>query len=98
VVNAVVAPIPHQVKGFAPAAMVTLREGARTTADDLKAFCIEKGPLYSHPRHVAVVKALPLNGAGKIDRAAVQAQLAALSSSPSPAGGGSDCRRQSGVG
>jgi len=77
VVNAVVAPVPHKVKGFAPAAMVTLREGARTTADELKAFCIAKGPLYSHPRHVAVVPALPLNGAGKIDRAAVQAQLAA---------------------
>jgi long-chain acyl-CoA synthetase len=81
VVNAVVAPIRHAVKGFAPAAMVTLREGARTTGDELKAFCIEMGPLYSHPRHVAVVAALPLNGAGKIDRAAVQAQLAAPASS-----------------
>jgi long-chain acyl-CoA synthetase len=77
VVNAVVAPVTHPVKGFAPAAMVTLREGADATADALKAFCIANGPLYSHPRHVAVVAALPLNGAGKIDRAAVQAQLAA---------------------
>jgi long-chain acyl-CoA synthetase len=77
VVNAVVAPVPHTVKGFAPAAMVTLRDGASATADDLKAFCIAMGPLYSHPRHVAVVTALPLNGAGKIDRAAVQTQLAA---------------------
>jgi long-chain acyl-CoA synthetase len=77
VVDAVVAPVAHQVKGFAPAAMVTLRADARVTADDLKAFCIANGPLYSHPRHVAVVTALPLNGAGKIDRAAVQAQLAA---------------------
>jgi long-chain acyl-CoA synthetase len=81
VVDAVVAPVPHQVKGSAPAAMVVLREGARTTGDDLRAFCIEHGPLYSHPRHVAVVKALPLNGAGKIDRGAVQAQLAAASAS-----------------
>jgi long-chain acyl-CoA synthetase len=77
VVNAAVAPVPHKVKGFAPAAMVTLSEGSRATADELKAFCIAEGPLYSHPRHVAVVSALPLNGAGKIDRAAVQAQLAA---------------------
>jgi len=80
VVDAVVAPVPHQVKGSAPAAMVVLRAGTRTTGDDLKAFCIEHGPLYSHPRHVAVVPALPLNGAGKIDRAAVQAQLAASAS------------------
>ena len=78
VVNAVVAPVPHKVKGFAPAAMVVLRDGARASGEDLKAFCIERGPLYSHPRHVAVVAALPLNGAGKIDRAAVQARLAAL--------------------
>jgi long-chain acyl-CoA synthetase len=78
VVNAVVAPVPHKVKGFAPAAMVVLREGARASSEDLKAFCIERGPLYSHPRHIAVVAALPLNGAGKIDRAAVQARLAAL--------------------
>ncbi len=28
VVNAVVAPVPHQVKGLAPAAMVTVREGS----------------------------------------------------------------------
>jgi long-chain acyl-CoA synthetase len=57
--------------------MVVLRRGAGTTGDDLKAFCIEHGPLYSHPRRVAVVSALPVNGAGKIDRAAVRAQLAA---------------------
>ena len=77
VVNAVVAPVPHAVKGAAPAAMVVLREGASVSAEQLKAFCIAKGPLYSHPRHVAVVTSLPLNGAGKIDRAAVQAALAA---------------------
>jgi long-chain acyl-CoA synthetase len=77
VVDAVVAPVPHRVKGFAPAAMVTLRKGAHATAEEIKAFCIAKGPLYAHPRHVAVVEALPLNGAGKIDRGAVQARLAA---------------------
>jgi long-chain acyl-CoA synthetase len=77
VVNAVVAPVPHAVKGFVPAAMVTTREGSAITADDLKAFCLEKGPAYSHPRFVEMVGALPLNGAGKIDRAVVQAKLVA---------------------
>jgi long-chain acyl-CoA synthetase len=91
VVNAVVAPVPHKVKGFAPAAMVVLRDGARVAADDLKAYCIDRGPLYSHPRHIAVVPALPLNGAGKIDRAVVQARLAAAwaahsASVPDPTG------------
>jgi long-chain acyl-CoA synthetase len=77
VVNAVVAPVPHAVKGFVPAAMVIARAGSSVTADKLKAFCLERGPAYSHPRFVAIVDALPLNGAGKIDRVAVQARLAA---------------------
>ena len=77
VVNAVVAPVSHQVKGFVPAAMVMVRDGSTITADDLKAFCLEKGPAYSHPRFVDIVPALPLNGAGKIDRGIVQAKLSA---------------------
>jgi long-chain acyl-CoA synthetase len=75
VVNAVVVPVPHAVKGFVPAAMVIARAGSTVTADDLKAFCLDKGPAYSHPRFVEMVGALPLNGAGKIDRAVVQATL-----------------------
>jgi acyl-CoA synthetase (AMP-forming)/AMP-acid ligase II len=77
VADAVVAPVPHAVKGFAPAAMVILRSGATVTSEGLKRYCIERGPLYSHPRHIAVVSALPQNGAGKIDRAAVQRALQA---------------------
>src|SRR6266567_7727083 len=75
VVNAVVAPVPHAVKGFVPAAMVIAREGSGLAAEDLKAYCLDKGPAYSHPRFVDIVAALPLNGAGKIDRGVVQAKL-----------------------
>jgi long-chain acyl-CoA synthetase len=77
VVNAVVAPLPHPVKGFVPAAMVMAREGSTVTADGLKAYCLERGPAYSHPRFVDIVAALPLNGAGKIDRGMVLAKLRA---------------------
>jgi long-chain acyl-CoA synthetase len=80
VVNAVVAPVPHQVKGFAPAAMVMVRDGSMMTAEQLKAFCLEKGPAYSHPRFIDIVPALPLNGAGKVDRGIVQAKLTAAHS------------------
>jgi acyl-CoA synthetase (AMP-forming)/AMP-acid ligase II len=69
--------VPHAVKGFVPAAMVIAREGSNLTADDLKAYCLDKGPAYSHPRFVDIVPALPLNGAGKIDRNIVQAKLTA---------------------
>jgi len=77
VVNAVVAPVPHAVKGLVPAAMVVLREGASVSADGLKAYCLDKGAAYAHPRFVQIVDALPLNGAGKIDRRIAQAKLAA---------------------
>src|ERR671930_485090 len=68
VVNAVVTPVPHQVKGLAPAAMVMVREGSGLTADKLRQYCLDKGPAYSHPRYIDIVPALPLNGAGKVDR------------------------------
>jgi long-chain acyl-CoA synthetase len=75
VVNAVVAPVPHSVKGFVPAAMVMARAGSGLTAEALKAYCLDNGPAYSHPRFIALVDALPLNGAGKIDRGVVAARL-----------------------
>ena len=75
--NAVVAPVPHPVKGLVPAAMVTAHAGAGVSADDLRAWCLNKGPAYSHPRFVAIVAALPLNGAGKVDRGEVAARLRA---------------------
>jgi long-chain acyl-CoA synthetase len=77
VVNAVVAPVPHSVKGFVPAAMVMACNGSTVTPDELKAYCLARGPAYSHPRFIEIVAALPLNGAGKIDRSQVQARLSA---------------------
>jgi long-chain acyl-CoA synthetase len=77
VVHAVVAPVSHPVKGLVPAAMVVARTGSQVTADDLKMHCLAKGPAYSHPRFVEIVPALPLNGAGKVDRSVVQARLTA---------------------
>ena len=76
-INAVVAPVSHAVKGFVPAAMVYARAGSAVTADDIRAYCLERGPAYSHPRFIAIVPALPLNGAGKIDRGIVRAKLQA---------------------
>jgi long-chain acyl-CoA synthetase len=77
IVNAVVSPVTHAMKGFVPAAMVIARAGSTVTADDLKAYCLEKGPAYSHPRFIDIVSVLPLNGAGKIDRGIVRAKLQA---------------------
>jgi long-chain acyl-CoA synthetase len=69
--------VPHPVKGLVPAAMVIARAGSTVTAEDLKTYCLAKGPAYSHPRFIEIAPALPLNGAGKIDRGAVAAKLSA---------------------
>jgi long-chain acyl-CoA synthetase len=80
VANAVVAPVPHAVKGFVPAALVVLKRGSQAQAETLKTWCLENGPKYAHPRFVQIIdeKDLPLNGAGKIDRALARARLAQL--------------------
>jgi long-chain acyl-CoA synthetase len=82
VANAVVAPVPHAVKGYVPAAMVVLKRGADASVADIKAYCLENGPKYAHPRFVEIVSEnqMPLNGAGKIDRRAARDELAARTS------------------
>jgi long-chain acyl-CoA synthetase len=72
VVDAVVVPHAHQLKGFAPVAMVVPRPGARLEPDAVKRFCLERGPAFAHPRIVLVVEKLPLSGADKVDRRQVR--------------------------
>ena len=85
VADAVVAPVPHGVKGFVPAAMVIARAGSPVSGAELKTWCLAHGPAYAHPRFVAVVARLPLNGAGKIDRAAVRRELETACRAQAPA-------------
>jgi long-chain acyl-CoA synthetase len=75
VVNAVVTAVPHEAKGYVPAAMVIPREGSPLTPDQLRQYALEKGPAYAHPRIIEFVTEFPLSGAGKIDRVEVQARL-----------------------
>src|SRR4029078_5042367 len=69
--------VPHAVKGHVPAAMLVLASGATTSEDMLKRFCLAEGPAYAHPRYIRFVDALPLNGAGKIDRRIVAERMRA---------------------
>jgi long-chain acyl-CoA synthetase len=73
--DACVVPIPHAVKGLVPAAAVALHPRSRVTTDELKAFCLERGPAYAHPRRIVIVDDLPLSGAGKPDRKAIRQLL-----------------------
>ena len=77
VVDACVVPVEHGVKGMVPVALVMLRAEGAATPEALKAWTLERGPAYAHPRVIEIVDAIPLNGAGKNDRAAVARDMRA---------------------
>ena len=72
--EAFVVPVPHAVKGEAPVAFVVLHEGCAATAEELKQFCLARGPAYAHPRAVLFVDQAPLGGTGKVDRQTLRAR------------------------
>lgn len=76
--DACVVPAPHASKGHAPVALVVVDPSASLTEGELKQFCLEQGPAYAHPRRIVITDALPLNGAGKVDRAIVRDQMAQI--------------------
>lgn len=75
VLAAVVQPVPHAVKGQVPAAMVVTASDSTVSPDALKAYALERGPAYAHPRRVLIVGEIPLTGTGKPDREAVAKAL-----------------------
>ncbi len=76
VYDACVAPVPDPEKGMVPVALVMLEPGRAVDEDTLKRWTLERGPAYAHPRRIAFTEAMPLNGAGKVDRLLIQHQLA----------------------
>lgn len=68
VANVAVAPLTHDTKGFAPAAMVVLKAGRRIEEQELQNFFAANGPAFAIPRAIMFVDTIPLNGAGKVDR------------------------------
>ena len=75
VLDVAVVPLTHAVKGQVPGAMVVLRPGASGDETAMRAFYLERGPAYAHPRHIVFVDRLPLTGVGKIDRKTVTQSL-----------------------
>ncbi|MGE0038132.1 MAG: class I adenylate-forming enzyme family protein [Xanthobacteraceae bacterium] len=72
VANVAVAPLTHDTKGYAPAAMVVLKTGRRVEEQDLQNFFAANGPAFAIPRAIMFVDSIPLNGAGKVDRALIR--------------------------
>ncbi|MEM1087824.1 MAG: class I adenylate-forming enzyme family protein [Pseudomonadota bacterium] len=70
VLEAAVVAVPHAVKNEAPVAFV-IRSDPGLSEDGLKAYTIENGPAYAHPRRIFFVESLPLAATNKIDRKAL---------------------------
>ncbi len=73
--DAIVVPLPHETKSFAPTAMVLPRPGSHVEPKAIQDFCASNGPAFAIPRAVLVVKEIPRTSAGKPDRKAAQALL-----------------------
>ena len=78
VYDASVVPLPHDIKGNVPVAMVMLSKGADANEEALKQYCLAKGPAYAHPRRILLVDEMPLSGVAKVDRQEVQRHLTEL--------------------
>jgi long-chain acyl-CoA synthetase len=69
--QAVVVPVPDELKQALPFAFVVREPGERPAADEaaIKQWVLDDAPAYQHPRWVEFVSAMPLAGTNKIDRA-----------------------------
>jgi len=63
--------VADEIKGTKPVAWVKLHPGCEVTEAQLKAFALEHGPAYLHPRRIWFVNDFPLASTNKIDRNAL---------------------------
>jgi acyl-CoA synthetase (AMP-forming)/AMP-acid ligase II len=77
--QAAVVAVPDELKHRLPCAFVTRHMGATLSEDEVKRYVLDNAPPYMHPRRVFFVAELPLTGAGKIDRKALEAKARELS-------------------
>jgi acyl-CoA synthetase (AMP-forming)/AMP-acid ligase II len=73
IAQAAVLPFPDEIKGELPFAFVVPEPGVELDERDIKAFALENGPAYAHPRRVFILERMPLTGTNKIDREALRA-------------------------
>ncbi|HUN45872.1 MAG TPA: class I adenylate-forming enzyme family protein [Stellaceae bacterium] len=66
--QSVVVPVPDEIKGALPFAFVVRQPGAAVDEAAVKAFTIESGPAFAHPRFVSFIDAIPLAATNKPDR------------------------------
>ena len=72
--QAIVVPVPDEIKGALPFAFVVRSPGAHLDEAAVKAFAIANGPAFAHPRFVEFVDAIPLAPTNKPHRSQLTAQ------------------------
>lgn len=72
--QACVVAVEDDIKGHKPVAFVVTVPGQEPDENELKAFTLEHGPAYRHPRRIWRVAALPLAATGKVDRRQLEAE------------------------
>ncbi len=75
VAGAISVGIKDQKWGEAPVALVVLRPGAKVEEEELIEFCGSQLARFKIPKQVKIGQALPLTGAGKLDRNALKAMF-----------------------
>jgi long-chain acyl-CoA synthetase len=69
--QAIVLPVPDEVKGTKPVAFVTFKPGATATEAELKAHVLAQMEPFAHPRRIWTLDEIPLSATNKADRAAL---------------------------
>ncbi|MCS6989271.1 MAG: o-succinylbenzoate--CoA ligase [Chloroherpetonaceae bacterium] len=70
--------VPDEKWGEVGKACVVLKPGASASAEELKAFCLERLAKYKVPKHFEFYEALPKNDAGKINKKVLLQQRRSL--------------------
>jgi acyl-CoA synthetase (AMP-forming)/AMP-acid ligase II len=78
VAQAAVVPVPDEIKGQIPVAFVVPVRGRTVDPESVKAFALEHGPAFAHPRFVIVVESIPVAGTHKVDRRALIEEATAV--------------------
>lgn len=77
--QAIVVPVPDDLKHEVPAAFVVTRGGIALREDEVKEWFVSRADPYLHPRHIFSVPEIPLAQTNKVDRTRLKAEAAVRS-------------------